>query len=72
MSKEEKSLAFLVAERLFGLLSLIIGSLTVYFTLTSINSEDFEQLPIPFFHLFTAIGIALIILGIILIIAKIE
>ncbi len=66
MSKEEAPIGLTVLEKLFGLLLLAIGGITFYATYTNVGSVP--ALP----GLFLAIGIILMIVGILLFISKSE
>ncbi len=66
MSEEEGSFGVTFIERLVGLIVLIMGILTTYYTLTSINTLA------PFTGLFALLSIILILLGLFLILAKTE
>jgi len=74
MSKkeEEKTSGFVIAEKFFGLITLIIGALTFYYTNSSLNSmADVSQKIALFIQVFMyAISIGLIGLGIFLIFAR--
>ena len=74
MSKreEEKTSGFVIAEKFFGLITLIIGALTLYYTNSSLNSiADVSQKIALFIQVFMyAISIGLIGLGIFLIFAR--
>ena len=74
MSKkeEEKASGFVIAEKFFGLITLIIGALTLYYTNSSLNSmADVSQKIALFIQVFMyAISIGLIGLGIFLIFAR--
>jgi len=74
MSKkeEEKASGFVIAEKFFGLITLIIGALTFYYTNSSLNSmADVSQKIALFIQVFMyAISIGLIGLGIFLIFAR--
>ena len=74
MSKkeEEKASGFVIAEKFFGLITLIIGALTLYYTNSSLNSiADVGQKIALFVQVFMyAISIGLIGLGIFLIFAR--
>ena len=62
MSREEDSTGFTIAEKFFALLIILIGSIVVYVTVTS------ADLIYPI--LFATGGLALIILGVFMILAK--
>ncbi len=70
--KEEKTSGFVIAEKFFGLITLIIGALTLYYTNSSLNSmADVSQKIALFIQVFMyAISIGLIGLGIFLIFAR--
>ena len=70
--KEEKTSGFVKAEKFFGLITLIIGALTLYYTNSSLNSiADVGQKIALFVQVFMyAISIGLIGLGIFLIFAR--
>ena len=70
MSKErEKSTTkFVIAEKFFGILILLIGALTTYYTYTSLG--ELSKYTGIFGNIFTVIGIGFILLGIVLILAK--
>jgi len=74
MSKKEekKASGFVIAEKFFGLITLIIGALTLYYTNSSLNSiADVGQKIALFVQVFMyAISIGLIGLGIFLIFAR--
>jgi len=68
MSEEEKPMGLTIAEKFFGLLVILIGVITVYFTYTNPP----EGIVAPFSGIFIAGGIALIAIGIFLVLAKAE
>jgi len=74
MSKKEekKASGFVIAEKFFGLITLIIGALTLYYTNSSLNSiADIGQKIALFVQVFMyTISIGLIGLGIFLIFAR--
>ena len=74
MSKreEEKTSGFVIAEKFFGLITLIIGALALYYTNNSLNSiADIGQKIASFVQVFMyAISIGLMGLGIFLIFAR--
>ena len=74
MSKKEekKASGFVIAEKFFGLISLIIGALALYYTNSSLNSiADIGQKIALFVQVFMyTISIGLIGLGIFLIFAR--
>lgn len=63
---EEGSTAITVAEKFFGLLLVIIGALSMYYTLVSSSTL------LAFTAFFAFLGIILLVVGIIMIIAKPE
>jgi hypothetical protein len=63
---EEESTAITVAEKFFGLLLVIIGALSVYYSLTSGDAL------LDFTTFFTVLGLILLVVGIIMLIAKTE
>jgi hypothetical protein len=65
---EEKPIGLAVAEKFFGLLVILIGALTVNFTL----NDPPEGIVAPFSPIFIAAGLALVAIGIFLILAKAE
>lgn len=72
--EEKKASGFLIAERFFGLIILIVGALTIHYTNTSLGDVAEVGLKIAtFVQVFMyAISIGLIALGIFLILAKIS
>lgn len=70
--KEKKASGFVIAEKFFGLIILIIGALTLYYTNNSLNSiADIGQKIALFVQVFMyAISIGLIGLGIFLMFAR--
>jgi hypothetical protein len=65
VSREEgESVGFTVAEKFFALLIILIGAIVVYITLTSPDLSN--RFPV----LFAAGGLALIVLGVFMILAK--
>jgi hypothetical protein len=66
MSKEEAPIGLTFMEKLIGLLLIAIGALWFYTTYTNLGSLD------PFDGIFLGGALALIILGIVLLIAKAE
>ncbi|RLI20140.1 hypothetical protein DRO54_06925 [Candidatus Bathyarchaeota archaeon] len=72
--EEKKASGFLIAERFFGLITLIVGALTIHYTNTSLGDVAEVGLKIAtFVQVFMyAISIGLIALGIFLILAKIS
>ncbi|MCD6243216.1 hypothetical protein J7K06_06005 [Candidatus Bathyarchaeota archaeon] len=72
-TKEQKSTGFLIAEKFFGIVILVIGSLTIYYMSISLNDIANNVGPkIAFFvQLFMGcVGAGLIALGIFLIFAR--
>jgi len=72
-SKEKKATGLMIAEKFFGLVMLVIGALTFYYTSSSLNEivTDIGPKIALFIHVFMyAISIGLIGLGIFLILAK--
>jgi len=65
---EEKPIGLTIAEKFFGLLFLLIGAITVYFTYTNPPGD----IVAPFSSIFIASGLALIAIGIFLVLAKTE
>lgn len=63
---EEGSFGLTAAEKFFGLILLIIGALTTYFTFTSTQALG------AYSGLFGFLGVVIIALGLFLIIAKTE
>jgi hypothetical protein len=63
---EEGGFGLTLAERFFGLIVLIVGGISAYYTLTSIQSLD------PYSGLFVFLTIVLIAVGIIMLTAKTE
>ena len=70
MSKEREkaSTKFVIAEKFFGILIVLIGVLTTYYTYTSLG--ELSKYMGAFGNMFTLIGIGFILLGVILILAK--
>lgn len=66
MSKEEVPVGLIFMEKLFGILLMVIGGITVYSTYTNMGSAG--TLP----GLFLAGGTVLMIVGLLLFIAKAE
>jgi len=66
MSKSEESVGFTIAEKFFALLLILIGSIVVYNTATSPVLA--ERYPI----LFAVGGLALLLLGVFIIIARVQ
>jgi len=69
MSKQVP-IGLMVAEKFFGLLTLIIGALLVYFTFTS-PPESGGQVA-NFSFVFIIAGLALVIFGLFLLLARVE
>jgi len=65
---EEKPLGLAIAEKFLGLLVTLIGALTVNFT----YNDPPEDIVAPFAGIFIAAGIALMVIGVFLILAKTE
>ena len=65
---EEKPIGLTVAEKIFGLIVILIGALTVNFTYNDPPGSIVE----PFSGIFIAAGIALIAIGVFLVLAKTE
>ena len=63
---EEGGFGLTLAERFFGLIVLLVGGISAYYTLASIQSLD------PFSGLFVFLTLVLIIIGIIMLTAKTE
>jgi len=63
---EEAGFGIALAERFFGLLLLIIGALAAYFTFTSTSALG------AFAGIFSFLSLILLVLGIVLLTAKIE
>jgi len=63
---EEGGFGLTLAERFFGLIVLIVGGISSYYTLTSIQSLD------PYSGLFVFLTIVLIAVGMIMLTAKTE
>jgi hypothetical protein len=63
---EEAGFGLELAERFFGLIILIVGALSTYYTLTS------SEILAPFTGLFTFLSIVLLVLGVVLLTAKTE
>lgn len=55
-----------IAEKFFGLMIILIGALTIYFTYTSLGDLG------EFSRLFFVPGFALIVIGVLLLLAKAE
>ena len=68
MSEEGDTFWVSLAERLFGLLLIVIGAVMLYFTVTSTNSTG-DSLG-PFSVLFGALSVILVLLGIFLLLVK--
>lgn len=66
MSEEEGSFGLNLMEKLFGVILLILGGITTYYTLTSADVLDIYT------GFFTFLSIILIVLGLVLITAKTE
>ena len=67
MSREEgETTGFTIAEKFFALLIILIGALVTYYTVTSSGLDS--RFPV----IFAAGGLALIVLGIFMILAKTE
>ncbi len=64
MSEEGDTFWVSLAERLFGLLLIVIGAVMLYFTATSTDTLG------PFSVLFGALSVILVILGIFLLLVK--
>ncbi len=62
MSKEEESVGFTIAEKFFATLIILIGALVVYYSTMS------TELLYPVF--FAAGGLALVVIGVFMILAK--
>jgi len=69
MSKQ-MPIGLIVAEKLFGLLTLIVGALLVYFTFTSPPESGGRVVEYSF--VFIIAGLALVIFGIFLLLARAE
>ena len=72
-TKEQKSTGFLIAEKFFGLIILVIGSLTIYYLSISLNDIANNVGPkiASFVQLFMGcVGAGLIALGIFLIFVR--
>ena len=67
MSEEGDTFWVSLAERLFGLFLIIIGSIMLYFTATSSSGTDSLG---PFSLLFGALSVILVLLGIFLLLVK--
>jgi len=65
---EEKPIGLAVAEKFFGLLLVLIGAVTAYVT----YNNPPGGLVAPFSFIFVAGGFALIVIGILLVLAKAE
>jgi hypothetical protein len=65
---EERPVGLVIAEKFFGLLLILIGAVTAYLTYTNPPGSVVA----PFSGIFVASGFALIVIGILLIIAKTE
>ena len=65
---EEKPIGLAFAEKFFGLILVLIGAVTAYIT----YSNPPEKYVAPFSFIFIAGGFALIVIGIILVLAKAE
>ena len=63
---EEGGFGLTLAERFFGLIVLIVGGISAYYTLTNTQSLD------PYSGLFVFLTIVLIAVGIVMLTAKIE
>lgn len=71
-TEEKKSSGFLIAERFFGLMILILGALTIYYTDSSLSSlGNIGPKIAVFVQVFMyAVAIGLIALGLFLMLAK--
>ena len=67
MSREEDSTGFAIAEKFFALLIILIGAIVVYNTATSPTALE-NKFPI----FFATGGLALIVLGVFMILAKVQ
>jgi len=65
---EEAPIGLTVAEKFFGLLVMVLGIITVYYTVTSPPTGDVA----PFSGIFTAAGFILIGIGVFLLFSKIK
>ena len=65
---EEAPLGLTVAEKFFGLLVMVLGIITVYYTMTSPPTGDVA----PFSGVFAAAGFMLIAVGVFLMFSKIK
>jgi hypothetical protein len=63
---EEGGFGLTLAERFFGLIVLIVGGISAYYTFTSIQSLD------PYSGLFVFLTIVLIVVGMVMLTAKTE
>jgi uncharacterized membrane protein len=63
---EEGGFGIALAERFFGLLLVIVGAITLYYTLTSMDTLG------SFVVLFGLLDVVLIVIGLVLITAKTE
>jgi uncharacterized membrane protein len=63
---EEGGFGIALAERFFGLLLVIVGAITLYYTLTSMDTLG------SFVALFGLLDVVLIVIGLVLITAKTE
>ena len=65
---EEIGTGLTIAEKLSGLIAILIGATTIYFTFTSPPSGYVE----PFAGIFLVAGLALIAVGVVLVLARAE
>lgn len=65
---EEVGTGLTIAEKLSGLIVILIGAITIYFTYTSPPSEYVK----PFCGIFLVAGFVLIAVGIVLVLARAE
>ena len=65
---EEVGTGLAIAEKLSGLIAILIGAITIYFTYTSPPSGYVK----PFSSIFLAAGFVLLAVGIVLVLARAE
>ena len=65
---EEVGSGLAIAEKLSGLVTILIGAIIIYFTFTSPPSGYFK----PFSGIFLVAGFVLIVVGIVLVLARAE
>jgi len=67
---KEAPIGLAIAEKLFGLLTLIIGAILIYFTSTNPPAEGGEV--VGYSLVFMIAGLALVAIGILLVLARTE